>query len=560
MALRGLRADDPAEVGGFRLHGRLGNGGMGAVYLGFDPSGAPVAVKTLPLGVEPGVRRRFTREAELLAGIRHPRVAALVDADVGGERPWLAMEYVPGPSLAEVATPLPLGRLEQLASGLAEALAVLHRGGVTHRDVKPSNVILTFDGPVLVDLGVAASAGVTSLTAHGMVVGTPAWMAPEQLIGIDVGPPADVWGWAVLVCYAATGRRPFADGPLTAVAYRIQRAEPDLSGVPQPVHRLVAVALSKDPSRRPTAGQLADATATPMVSLRTDAPTLIDTDIGAGAAMTLAAGTAAPDGTLLALAVRAVASGMVRRTVAAGLGLLALACVVGPLIAEPVADAVSRVDQALLWRIAAHREPWLTSAMRAVAVVGRPAVVTVAAGLVAGLVWWRIRRAWPWLVTAMVLAGAVATWAGTAALIGRPRPAGALRAGGVSAHGTGYPSLSTTVAAAGLGLIATLVCSQMPRLSARAAIGSGAVAAAFGVGTSQVYLGVQWMSDAAVGWLLGAAWLAVVLALPRPAGQLPWPIAASRHGPAPSKTARAPEKSATIGISALRRADGGYEP
>src|SRR5262249_29124924 len=285
-----------------------------AVYLGFDQSGAAVAVKTLPPGVESNLRRRFTREAELLAGLRHPRVAGLVDADVGGERPWLAMQYVPGPALAEGAAPLPLGRLEQLASGMAEALSALHRAGVTHRDVKPSNVILTFDGPVLVDLGIAASAGVTSLTAHGMVVGTPAWMAPEQLIGTDVGPPADVWGWASLICYAATGRRPFADGPLAAVAYRIQRAEPDLSGVPQPVHRLAAAALSKDPARRPTAGQLVDATAAPMASLWNDAPTLIDTGIGAGAPATKTTGPVAPEGTLLALAVPAVPSPLVPPT------------------------------------------------------------------------------------------------------------------------------------------------------------------------------------------------------------------------------------------------------
>ena len=516
MALRGLLADDPVEVGGFQLHGRLGSGGMGAVYLGFDRSGAAVAVKTLPPGVEPNLRRRFTREAELLAGLRHPRVAALVDADVGGERPWLAMEYVPGPSLGEVATPLPLGRLEQLASGLAEALSALHRAGVTHRDVKPSNVILTFDGPVLVDLGIAASVGVTSLTAHGLVVGTPAWMAPEQLIGADVGPPADVWGWAALVCYGATGRRPFADGPLPAMAYRIQHAEPDLSGVPQPVHRIVAAALSKEPARRPTAGQLADATAPPMASLWTDAPTLIDADIGAGSATPMSTGPAAPDGTLLALAVRAVASGLARRTVAAGLALLALACIVGPLIVERLADAVSRVDRTLPARIAANRTPWLTTATRAVAAVGSPAVVTVAAGLAAGLVWWRVRRAWPWLVTAAVLTGATATWAVTAALIGRPRPPAALRASGVSAHGTGYPSLSATVAAAGLGVIAALLTTQVRRLGRRAAIGSGAVVAAFGVGMSQLYLGTQWMSDVAVGWLLGAGWLAGVFAVPRP--------------------------------------------
>jgi membrane-associated phospholipid phosphatase len=339
-------------------------------------------------------------------------------------------------------------------------------------------------------------------------------MAPEQLIGTDVGPPADVWGWAALVCYAATGRRPFADGPLPAVAYRIQHAEPDLSGVPQPVHRLAAVALSKDPARRPTAGQLADATGAPMASLWTDAPTLIDTGIGAAAATTT--GPAAPEGTLLAVAVRAVTSGLARRTVAAGLALLALACIVGPLIAERLADAVSRVDRTLPERVAANRAPWLTATMRAVAAVGSPVVVTVAAGLAAGLVWWRVRRAWPWLVTAAVLAGALATWAVTAALIGRPRPPAALRASGVSAHGTGYPSLSAIVAAAGLGVIAALVGPQVRRLGGRAAIGSGAVVAAFAVGVAQLYLGTQWMSDVGVGWLLGAGWVAVVFALPRP--------------------------------------------
>jgi undecaprenyl-diphosphatase len=196
--------------------------------------------------------------------------------------------------------------------------------------------------------------------------------------------------------------------------------------------------------------------------------------------------------------------------------LLALACLVGPLIAERVADAVSRVDQTLPRRIAAHRVPSLTTAMRAVAAVGSPAVVTLAAGLVAGVVWWRVRRPWPWLVAAAVLAGAVATWAATAALSGRPRPPAALRASGASVLGAGYPSLSATIAAAGLGVIAALMCTRLRRLSARAAIGFGAVVAAFGVGISQVYLGVQWMSDVAVGWLLGAAWLAIVLALPRP--------------------------------------------
>jgi hypothetical protein len=184
------------------------------------------------------------------------------------------MQYVPGRSLADAPIPLAAAPLHQLADGLAEALAALHRGGLTHRDVKPGNVILTFDGPVLVDLGIAASADATSFTAHGTAVGTPAWMAPEQLAGAVSGPPADVWGWAAVVSYAATGRSPFGDGPVPALAYRIQHGEPNLAGLPAWLRDAVTAGLSKNPAQRPTASELVDGAAGRTMSMRPAAATV----------------------------------------------------------------------------------------------------------------------------------------------------------------------------------------------------------------------------------------------------------------------------------------------
>jgi serine/threonine protein kinase len=229
---------------------------MGAVYLGFDEAGGPVAVKTLPAGAGKDLRRRLRREADLLARVSHPRVAGFLGADVDAAVPWLAMTYISGPSLTEVTTPLSEVALTQLLSGLAEALTALHAGGLIHRDVKPGNIIMTFDGPVLVDLGIATGADLTELTLAGTTVGTPGWMSPEQLTGSDIGPATDVWAWGAVGYYAATGRQPFGDGALAALAWRIQNAEPDWTLVSPGLRSRLQAAMTKDAKRRPEPSEL----------------------------------------------------------------------------------------------------------------------------------------------------------------------------------------------------------------------------------------------------------------------------------------------------------------
>lgn len=251
MPLQDLRPDDPPSLGPYRLRGRLGAGGMGAVYLGFGADGSSVAVKTLLPGASEAARARLRQEAELLARVSHPHLAGFNDADPDAKVPWLALAYVAGLSLSEIEEPLGGDQIRQLADGLAMGLAALHEVGIVHRDVKPSNVILTHAGPVLVDLGIARALDVTALTQTGVVVGSPAWMAPEQLRGEQVGPETDVWGWGAVVAFGATGRVPFGDGSTQALAWRIQFGEPDLNGVPPTLLAPVSAALSKNAADRP---------------------------------------------------------------------------------------------------------------------------------------------------------------------------------------------------------------------------------------------------------------------------------------------------------------------
>jgi serine/threonine protein kinase len=261
-----LTNEDPQEIGPYQLIARLGQGGMGVVYLAESEEGDNVAVKVLrtDLARDPAFLARFRREVGVYRRVGGVCCAHYVDAEVDASMPWLATEYVPGPTLAEQVTSrgaISGLMLTGLAAGIAEGLAAIHSAGLVHRDLKPANVILSAEGPRLIDFGIAHDSDTTSLTAPGTVVGSPGWMAPEQLRGAGDGPAADVWAWGATVAYAATGRPPFGSGPASEVAQRILSGLPDLTGVPAPHADRVRAALDPDPSLRPGAADLlADAT------------------------------------------------------------------------------------------------------------------------------------------------------------------------------------------------------------------------------------------------------------------------------------------------------------
>jgi serine/threonine protein kinase len=258
---KALRANDPTAVGPYWLTARLGSGGMGTVYLGSDAAGRQAAVKVLrdDLSSDLALGRRFAREAVAVAAIDSPRVATLLDADPLGEPAWLATEYVRGPTLAaSVLADGPPSRrgLRALAVGTAEALCAVHEVGVVHRDLKPSNIMLADDGPKIIDFGIVAGLPET-VTASGLVLGSVGYIAPELLLdGGRPTPKVDIFSWALTLVFASTGRAPFGDGPAEAVLYRTVNSVPDLSDLPNGLHRLVAAALDKAPARRPTAAEL----------------------------------------------------------------------------------------------------------------------------------------------------------------------------------------------------------------------------------------------------------------------------------------------------------------
>ena len=262
MARAPLRAGDPARIGHYRLTARLGSGGMGVVYLGIGWDGSQVAVKVLrsELADDQEFRSRFRREVSALMRVKGVCTVRVIEADTESAQPFMITEYAEGPSLAEYIDSYGLigpDMLYGLATGLAEALTVIHAAGIVHRDFKPSNVILTDAGPKVIDFGIAQALDATSLTRTGMMVGSAGFMAPEQISGRP-GPPADIFVWGVTVAYAATGQPPFGTGDTHAVLYRVMHGDPDISGVPDPLRSLVAAALTKDPDQRPTARQLLD--------------------------------------------------------------------------------------------------------------------------------------------------------------------------------------------------------------------------------------------------------------------------------------------------------------
>jgi serine/threonine protein kinase len=262
MARMSLRTGDPAQIGRYRLTARLGSGGMGVVYLGADPDGRLVAVKVLrpEMADDPDFRRRFDREVTALMRVRGVCTVRVIEADTESDRPFMVTEYAEGPSLADYIDKygsLSADMLYSLATGLADALTVIHAAGIVHRDLKPSNVILAQDGPKVIDFGIAQTLDGTSFTKTGVMVGSPGFMAPEQITG-RAGPAADIFVWGVTVAYAAVGHSPWGTGNTDAVLYRVMYADPDIAAVPDSLKPLVTAALAKDPQNRPAAYELLD--------------------------------------------------------------------------------------------------------------------------------------------------------------------------------------------------------------------------------------------------------------------------------------------------------------
>jgi serine/threonine protein kinase/WD40 repeat protein len=253
-----LKPGDPNRVGNYRLIGRLGEGGMGQVFLGLSPGGRQVAVKIIHPGYASAkqFRERFAREIEAARRVGGFHTASVVDADPGADPPWMVTAFIHGASLQQAVAeggPFSLERVCRLGAGLAEGLAAIHACGLVHRDLKPSNVILADDGPRIIDFGIARAAEASAMTTAGMVVGTYSYMSPEQLRGEVAGPASDVFALGCTLAFAATARVTFGDDSLVTVVYRITTEPPDLTGVTEEhgFRPLVSECLAKNPADRP---------------------------------------------------------------------------------------------------------------------------------------------------------------------------------------------------------------------------------------------------------------------------------------------------------------------
>ncbi|MES9555685.1 MULTISPECIES: protein kinase [unclassified Streptomyces] len=258
-----LEAGEPLTIGAYRLLGRLGAGGMGRVYLGRSAGGRTVAVKVVHphFALDEQFRARFRREVDSARRIGAQWTAPVLDADPDAPIPWVATGYVAGPALSAAVAehgPLPENAVRTLGAGLGEALAAVHAQGVIHRDVKPSNVLLALDGPRLIDFGIAHAMGATaSLTSTGVSVGSPGYMAPEQIRGVDMSGAADVFSLGAVLAYAATGAAPFLGDSSAVLLYKVVHEEPELGELAGDLLEVVAGCLEKEPADRPTPMELA---------------------------------------------------------------------------------------------------------------------------------------------------------------------------------------------------------------------------------------------------------------------------------------------------------------
>ncbi|MFI8366153.1 protein kinase [Streptomyces sp. NPDC085466] len=255
---------DPLRLGPYRLVGVLGEGGMGKVYLAAGRDGGPAAVKVLrpELAHDQDLVRRFVREAHTAAAVESRGVARVLGAEVEGGRPWIATEFLSGPTLEEAVArygPLDEPAVRLLAAALGETLRDVHAAGLIHRDVKPANIVLTADGPRLIDFGIARPEHGLTLTTTGQIPVTPGYGAPEQVLGQRVTGAADVFSLGAVLVYAATGRRAY-DGPhVAAVQYAVVHERPELAGLPPALHPLVAPCFQHDPALRPAPERIAAA-------------------------------------------------------------------------------------------------------------------------------------------------------------------------------------------------------------------------------------------------------------------------------------------------------------
>ncbi|MDT0451457.1 serine/threonine-protein kinase [Streptomyces sp. DSM 40473] len=265
--IEGLSPEDPRTLGSYRLLGRLGEGGMGRVYLARSGRGRTVAVKVVrpELAGQEEFRRRFAQEVRSARRVGGEWTAPVLDAETEAAVPWVATGYIAGPSLGRVVDrdfgPLPERSVRILGAGLARALQSVHAAGIVHRDLKPSNVLITLDGPRVIDFGIARALETVTgagLTRTGATVGSPGFMSPEQVRGDAITPASDVFGLGSVLAYAAGGRMPFgaADSAVHSVMYRIVHEEPELAEVPDGLRPLIAACLAKEPGDRPTPAEV----------------------------------------------------------------------------------------------------------------------------------------------------------------------------------------------------------------------------------------------------------------------------------------------------------------
>lgn len=252
--------NDPSSFGEYSVTGRLGKGGQGVVYLAEDPEGEQYAIKVLndQWAADDDLRKRFAREVRAAQKVASFCTAAIIDAQLDDDPPYVVSEFVPGKDLQETVAKGKVQRgskLQRLAVSTATALVAIHKAGIVHRDFKPGNVLLGPDGPRVIDFGIARVDDGTA-TMTNSIIGTPSYMAPEQIEGRGITDKCDIFAWGCVIAFASTGRAPFGSDTVPAVVHRVVSAPPDLDGVDENLRPIIETCLDKNPDNRPNAQTL----------------------------------------------------------------------------------------------------------------------------------------------------------------------------------------------------------------------------------------------------------------------------------------------------------------